>query len=78
VEGRGKEQHDIFAVLVEATGQMLTYDPRDELYAGNAKFRRIRQLPKKRRRSQDLSVGGETFPDTGVTLQNLKAARQLP
>ena len=36
------------------------------------------QLPKKRRRRKNLPVGEETFPDTGVTLQNLKAARQLP
>ncbi len=57
--------------------QMLTYDPHNELYAGNAKFRRNTQLPKKRRRSKDLA-GEETFSDTRVTLHNLKAARQLP
>jgi hypothetical protein len=55
---------------------MLTYDPQNELYASNAKFRRNTQLPKKRRRNKD-STGEETFPDTGVTLHNLKAAWQL-
>jgi hypothetical protein len=57
--------------------QILTYDPWNELYPGNAKFRRNTQLPKKRRRNKDLN-GEETFPDTGVTLQNLIAAQQLP
>jgi hypothetical protein len=36
----------------------------------------ITQLLKKRRRSKDLT-GEESFPDTRVTLQNLKAAWQL-
>ncbi len=57
--------------------QMLIYDPWNELYAGDDKFRCNKQLPKKRRRSKDLT-GEETFPDTGVTLHNLKAAWQLP
>ena len=59
------------------TEQMLRYDPRDDLYAGDNKFRRSTQLHKHRRRtSQDLS--GEEFPETGVTLTNLRAARRLP
>jgi hypothetical protein len=57
--------------------QMFSYDPWNELYAGDAKFRCITQLLKKRRRSKGVT-GEETFPDTGVTLHNLKAARQLP
>jgi hypothetical protein len=53
--------------------QMLRYDPSNGLYAGNNKFRRTTQLHKMRRKGRkDFSV--EEFPETGVTLTNLRAA----
>jgi len=58
--------------------QMLLYDPRKEVYAGDNKFRICTQQPRKRRRSKDLSVSEESFPDTGVTAANLIIARTLP
>lgn len=53
--------------------QMLQYDPRNDLYAGDEKFRRTTQMHKMRRKgSKDFSA--EEFPETGVTLANLRAA----
>jgi hypothetical protein len=53
--------------------QMLRYDPRNNLYAGDNKFRRSTQLHKiKRKGSKDFSA--EEFPETGVTLTKLRAA----
>jgi hypothetical protein len=52
---------------------MIRYDPRDDVYAGNDKFRRSTQVHKIRRKeSKDFSV--EEFPETGVMLANLRAA----
>jgi hypothetical protein len=55
---------------------MLTYNPSNGVYAGDEKFRLMTKLPKKRRRSKDLT--DEIFPETGVTLANLNIARTLP
>jgi hypothetical protein len=53
--------------------QMLMYDPRIDLYAGDNKFRRSTQVHKiRRKRGNDFSV--EEFSETGVTLTNLRAA----
>jgi hypothetical protein len=53
--------------------QMLRYDPSNGLYAGNNKFRRTTHMHKMRRKgSKDFSA--EEFPETGVTLTNLRAA----
>jgi len=50
---------------------MLRYDPRNDSYAGDKKIRRSTQVHKVRRRgSKDF----EEFPETGVTLSNLRAA----
>lgn len=55
--------------------QMLTYDPRKNLYAGDEKFRRSTQAHKERRKSsKDFSA--EEFPETGVTMKNFRAARE--
>jgi hypothetical protein len=59
-----KDRMTFLKFQLKLSEQMLTYDPWNELYAGNAKFRCNTQLPKKRRRSKD-STGEETFPDTG-------------
>jgi len=64
--------------LCRLSEQMLTYDPRNKMYAGDEKFRLNTQMPKKRRKSHELSVGEESFPDTGVTAANLRKARTLP
>lgn len=45
---------------------------------GNEKFKLKMQMPKKRRKSHELSVGNESFPDTRVTVANLRKARTLP
>jgi hypothetical protein len=53
--------------------QMLRYDSRNDLYAGNNKFRRTTQMHKMRRKgSKDFYA--EEFLETGVTLTNLRAA----
>jgi hypothetical protein len=53
--------------------QMLRYDPCNDLYASDNKFRRSSQLHKIRRKgSKDFSA--EEFPETRVTLTNLRAA----
>jgi hypothetical protein len=72
-----KDRMVFLQLQLKLSEQMLTYDLRNELYAGDIKFRHNTQLPKKRKRSKDLT-GEETFPYTGVTLHNLKLARQLP
>jgi hypothetical protein len=62
--------------LLKLSEQMLTYDPKQLLYAGDERFRISTQVPKKRRRSKDYTE--ESFPDTGVTHANLNMARALP
>ncbi len=62
--------------LLKLSQQMLTYDPKQLLYAGDERFRTSMQVPKKRRRSKDFT--NESFPDTGVTPANLTMARALP
>ncbi len=57
-----KDRMTFLQFQLKLSEQMLTYDLRNELYAGNTKFRCITQLLKKRRRSKDLTVE-ETFPD---------------
>ena len=62
--------------LMRLSEQLLTYDPRNNEYAGDNRLRAATQQPKKRRRSsKDLSDSAESFPDTGVTMTNLKTAR---
>ena len=57
--------------------QMLTYDPRKNLYPGDDKFRRSTQAHKERRKSsKDFSAEEVLFPETGVTMKNLRAARE--
>jgi hypothetical protein len=58
--------------------QMLMYDPWNDLYAGDDKFRCSTQLHKKRRRSKDLSVAEKSFPETGVMLANLRTSLNFP
>jgi hypothetical protein len=73
-----KEMMTYSEFLCKLSEQMLTYDPRNMAYAGDEKFRLYTQLPKKRRRSKDLTVSvseDTSFPDTGVTVDNLKLAR---
>ncbi len=70
-----KEMMTYAEFLCKLSEQMLTYDPRKKAYAGDEKFRLNTQMPKKRRRSKDLSVSEESFPDTGVTVVNLRIAR---
>ncbi len=62
--------------LMRLSEQLLTYDPRNNEYAGDNRLRAATQQPKKRRRSsKDLSESAESFPDTGLTMTNLKTAR---
>jgi hypothetical protein len=54
---------------------MIRYDPHDDVYAGDNKFRKSTQVHKIRRKgSKDFSV--KEFPETGVTIANLKAAEK--
>jgi hypothetical protein len=53
--------------------QMLRYDPRNDLCAGDSKFRRTTQMHKMRRKGSK-NFSAEEFPETGVTLTNLRAA----
>ena len=72
-----KDRMTFLQFHLKLTEQMLRYDPRDDLYAGDNKFRKSTQMPKNRRRmSKDLSA--EEFLETGVTLVNLMSARRLP
>ena len=65
--------------LLKLSEQMLLYNPQNNMYAGDHKFRLSTQQPKKRRRSsKDLSSAEESFPDTGVTMANLRMARHTP
>jgi hypothetical protein len=54
--------------------QMLRYDPCNDLYAGDNKFRRTTQMHKMRRKGRSKDFSAEEFPETGVTLTNLRAA----
>jgi len=56
--------------------QMLQYDPRNDLYAGDEKFRRTTQMHMMRRRKGSKDFSAEEFPETGVTLTNLRAAEK--
>lgn len=71
-----KERMSYSEFLLKLSEQMLTYNPSNGVYAGDEKFRLMTKLPKKRRRSKDLT--DEIFPETGVTLANLNIARTLP
>ena len=54
--------------------QMLAYSPANNRYCGDHRFRDNTKLSKKRRRASDKSES--SYPDTGVTLENLEVARQ--
>lgn len=56
--------------------QMLTYDPRNDMYPGDDKFRRSTQVHKARRKSSKDCSAEELFPETGVTIKNLRAAKE--
>lgn len=53
--------------------QMLEYDPTDNKYPGDDKFRVVTQQPKKRRKSQ--STGSASVSSDGVTAESLNAAK---
>ncbi len=66
-----KDRMSCSQFLLKLSEQMLGYDPRNNLYAGDNKFRRSTQVHKIRRKgSKDFSA--EEFPETGVTLTNLR------
>ena len=73
-----KERMSFLLFCLMLSEQMLQYDPWNDQYAGYNKFRCFTQLHKKRRRSKDLSIREETYPDTGVFLKILKTAWELP
>lgn len=57
--------------------QMMGYTPSDNCYSGDDKFRESTRKHKKRRVSgEDESKDDSSFPDTGVTMDNLRVARQ--
>ena len=61
---------------MKLTEQLLRYDPSDDLYPGDNKFRRSTQQNKFRRKtSKDFST--EEFPETSVMLMNLRAAQNI-
>ena len=73
-----KNRMSYAAFLMRLSEQILQYDPRNDEYAGDNRLRMATQQPKKRRRSsRDFTeTEEESFPDTGVTITNLRAARQ--
>lgn len=55
--------------------QMLAYDPIERKYSGDDKFRENTKLRSKNRRNSS-NESKESYPDTGVTLENLEIARR--
>jgi len=54
--------------------QMLEYSPANNEYAGDEKFRDNTRATKKRRLTTGENESESTFPDTGVTMDNLEVA----
>ncbi len=52
------------------------YTPSDNCYSGDDKFRKSARKHKKRRISGEDESRDNSFPDTGVTMDNLRVARQ--
>jgi hypothetical protein len=67
---------------IKLSEQMLKYDPRDNRYAGDHKFRRFTQHHKLRRGIGSANSVGtnddEVFSNDGLTLEVFKRARELP
>ena len=67
---------------IKLSEQMLKYDPRDNRYAGDHKFRRFTQHHKLRRGIGSANSMGtnddEVFSNDGLTLEVFKRARELP
>lgn len=55
--------------------QMMGYNPSNNYYSGDDKFRESTRKHKKRRVSAE-EESRDSFPDTGVTMDNLRLARQ--
>ena len=67
---------------IKLSEQMLKYDPRDNRYAGDHKFRRFTQHHKLRRGIGSANSMGtnddEVFSNDGLTFEVFKKARELP
>ena len=68
-----KERMNFSTFRFKLSKQMMGYAPSDNIYSGDDKFRESTKKHKKRRAGDDESR--ESFPDTGVTMDNLRLAR---
>ena len=70
-----KERMSFSAFRFLLSEQMMGYTPSDNRYSGDDKFRESTRMHRKRRVvAEDESK--DSFPDTGVTIDNLRLARQ--
>ena len=69
-----KERMSFSSFRLLLSEQMLAYSPLNKRYCGDHRFRGNTKLTKKRRRASDMSES--SYPDIGVTLENLEVARQ--
>ena len=71
-----KDRMSFAEFRLKLSGQMLQYNPLENKYAGDITFRDFSQSNRSRR-SNGSQATVETFPDTGVTMDNMAIARMV-